>query len=168
LGSDQHLLAAYGQSNDSWTLGYNLFADVWLGTNLVEQSVGVLECSLHAVSDQFQVYNGHSNFINNLVSNSNFSKFGMPIDNAVPTDTSAAVSSWYLYASYILSLTPLSLGWSLFVAAMTTNEALRSALIANVYNETVIAWRLFKFESNPAFAVYYDSASGTPLQGVYR
>jgi hypothetical protein len=106
LGSDQHILAAYGQSSDSWTLGYNLFADVWLGTSLVESSVGVFESSLLAISDQFQVYNGHSSYINNLVLNSNFSNYGMPIDNAVPTDTSAAVTSWYLYDYYILSLTP--------------------------------------------------------------
>ena len=37
--ADQHILAVYGQ--DSWTLGYNLFADRWLGTTLVEQSVSV-------------------------------------------------------------------------------------------------------------------------------
>ena len=43
LGSDQHVLAVYGQSN-SWTLGYNLFADVWLGTNLVDSSVGFRAC----------------------------------------------------------------------------------------------------------------------------
>jgi hypothetical protein len=88
LGNDLHLLAAYGQS-DSWTLGYNLFADVWLGTELVESSVGALEFPL-TVSDQFQVYNGHSNFIYNLLSNSSFSTFGMPIDSA---NTSVAVSS---------------------------------------------------------------------------
>jgi len=40
---DQHVLAVYGQAN-TWTLGYNLFADVWLGTNLVEASVGVRKC----------------------------------------------------------------------------------------------------------------------------
>ena len=96
MGSDQHLLAAYGQS-ETWTLGYNLFADVWLGTNLVESSVGVLECLLLAVFDQFQVYNGHSNYLNNLVS-SNFSNFGMPVDN-LSTDTTVAVSSWYFYNS---------------------------------------------------------------------
>ncbi|KAH9021634.1 hypothetical protein EDB84DRAFT_1274897 [Lactarius hengduanensis] len=38
LDSDQHLLAAYGQAG-SWTLGYNLFADVWLDTGVVESSV---------------------------------------------------------------------------------------------------------------------------------
>jgi hypothetical protein len=43
LSSDQHVLAAYGQP-DSWTLGYNLFADVWLGTNLVDPSVGIHAC----------------------------------------------------------------------------------------------------------------------------
>jgi hypothetical protein len=163
LSGDQHLLAGYGQSNDSWTLGYNLFADVWLGTNLVEQSVGVLECSLHAVSDQFQVYIGHSDFINNLVSNSNFSKYGMPIDNTVPTDTSVAASSRYLYDYYILSLIPLSLGWSLFVAAMTPNQGLRSALISSVFNETILSPA-----GQSTFAVYYDTANGTPLQGAYR
>ncbi|KAH9026781.1 hypothetical protein EDB84DRAFT_1501283, partial [Lactarius hengduanensis] len=35
LASDQHLLATYGQA-DSWTLGYNLFADVWLGTGVID------------------------------------------------------------------------------------------------------------------------------------
>ena len=96
MSSDQNLLAVYGQTN-SWTLGYNLFADVWLETNLVESSVGVFEYSFLAVSDQFQVYEGHSNFVYNLVSNSNVSTFGMPVDNAVPTDTNIAVSSWYFY-----------------------------------------------------------------------
>jgi Domain of unknown function (DUF1793) len=96
LSSDKHLLAVYGQT-DSWSLGYNLFADVWLGTDLVESSVGVLEYSFLAASDQFQVYAGHSNFIDNLVLTSNFSTFGMPVDNAVPTDTNIAVSSWYFY-----------------------------------------------------------------------
>lgn len=50
-----------------------------------------------AVSNQFQIYNGHSNYIENLVLTSNFSDFGMPIDNAIPADTSVAVSSWYFY-----------------------------------------------------------------------
>jgi len=40
LGSDQHLLARYHDGeNPSWTLGYNLFADKWLGLGLVEESV---------------------------------------------------------------------------------------------------------------------------------
>ena len=102
MGSDEHVLATYGRSN-SWTLGYNLFADVWLETNLEDSSVGVIGCSLFAVSDQFQVFTGHSSFINNLVTNSNFSYYGMSIDSA---DKSATVLSWYLYDSYILSLTP--------------------------------------------------------------
>jgi hypothetical protein len=97
LGSDQHLLAVYGQSDsESWTLGYNLFADVWLGTELVESSVGILEYSFLAVSDQFQVYAGHSNFIDNFLLTENFSTFGMPVDNA---NTNVAVSSWYSYNS---------------------------------------------------------------------
>ena len=93
MASDQHLLAVYGQSDDSWTLGYNLFADVWLDTNLVESSVGILECSFIAVPDQFQIYEGHSSYIDGLVLTSNFGRFGMPSDNA--NSTSLAVSSWY-------------------------------------------------------------------------
>jgi hypothetical protein len=71
-----------------------MFADVWLGTNLVESSVGILECSSIAIPDEFQVYDGHSSFIDNLVLTSDFGYFGMPSDNVAPTDTSVAVSSW--------------------------------------------------------------------------
>jgi hypothetical protein len=94
LSSDRHLLAAYGQNN-SWTLGYNLFADVWLGTGLVEPTVGILECSFTAVPDDFQVYDGHSSFIDNLVLTSDFGYFGMPSDDVA--DTTVAVSSWYFH-----------------------------------------------------------------------
>jgi len=38
LGSGQHLLVGYYMLG-SWTLGNNLFADVWLRTNVVESSV---------------------------------------------------------------------------------------------------------------------------------
>ena len=65
------------------------------------------------VSDQFQVYNGHSNFIENLVLTSNFSSFGMPIDNAIPTDTSVAVSSWYFIIIKFCCLTLFQVGVSL-------------------------------------------------------
>ncbi|KAH9996263.1 DUF1793-domain-containing protein [Russula vinacea] len=81
LTSDQHLLAVYGQAN-SWTLGYNMFADVWLGTDLVESSV----------------YDGQSSFINNLALTSAFSKFGMPVDS-VNSDTGVVMSSWNLFAA---------------------------------------------------------------------
>ena len=49
---------------------------------------------VYSVSDEFQVYDGHSSFIDNLVLTSDFGYFGMPSDNAAPTDTSVAVSSW--------------------------------------------------------------------------
>ena len=83
----------YGQ-NDSWTLGYNLFADVWLNTSLVEPSVGILECSSIVVPDEFQVYDGHSNYIDLLMLSSDFGYFGMPSDNLSST---VAVSSWYFH-----------------------------------------------------------------------
>ncbi|KAI0259716.1 hypothetical protein BC834DRAFT_904631 [Gloeopeniophorella convolvens] len=38
LGSDQHLLASYGDET-SWSLGYNYFADLWLGTEVLTQEI---------------------------------------------------------------------------------------------------------------------------------
>ena len=40
LASDQHLLAQY-KNESSWTIGYNLFADQWLQTGLISQSVRI-------------------------------------------------------------------------------------------------------------------------------
>ena len=80
MSSDQHLLAAYGQA-DSWTLGYNLFADVWLGTNLVESSVCARGFSFFADLYRVQVYNGQSNYLENMTSNSTVGNFGMPADS---------------------------------------------------------------------------------------
>jgi hypothetical protein len=149
----------YGQA-DSWTLGYNLFADVWLGTNVVESSVGVSECSFLAVPHRFQVYNGQSSFIDNLASSSTFSKFGMPIDNLL-SDTGVAVSSWYFYNPQIPLADPV-LGWNLFAAAMTTNQDLRSQLIGKVHNRASFN------TSAGVFPVNYGSTDGSTLQGVAR
>ncbi|KAF8263272.1 hypothetical protein EI94DRAFT_1704113 [Lactarius quietus] len=127
LASDQHLLATYGLA-DSWTLGYNLFADVWLGTSVVESSV----------------YDGQSSFIDNVTLSSNFSNYGMPVDN-YNTDTSTAVSSW-----------------TLFVAAMTSNQDLRTNLISRVHN------RASYNATAGVFPVLYDSSSGLIDQGGAR
>jgi hypothetical protein len=100
LGNDQHVLAVYEQT-DSWTLGYNLFADVWLGTNLVDSSVGSGVCWCDVFADNFQVYDGQSSFIDNITLTSGFSNFGMPVDNLL-SDTTTAVSSWCFY--HVLNL----------------------------------------------------------------
>ena len=78
---------------DSWTLGYNLFADVWLGTNFIDSSVGILLISTLScrtetlIRVRLQIYDGQSSFLNDLFT-SNFSDhlFGMPVDN-IGTDT---------------------------------------------------------------------------------
>jgi hypothetical protein len=88
----------------------------------------------------------------------------MPIDNAVPADTSVAVSSWvFVRLLYSVADSVPSLGWTLFVAAMTSNQGLCSELIYKVVNATITSKA-----SDPAFAVYYDAASAAPLQGVVR
>ncbi|KAI0267463.1 hypothetical protein BC834DRAFT_842651 [Gloeopeniophorella convolvens] len=89
LDTDQHLLAVYGNAS-SWTLGYNLFADVWLGTNLVDSSV----------------LDGHASFIDNLASTSSFASFGLPVDS-LNSDTMTTISSWNLFAAAITPNTDL-------------------------------------------------------------
>ncbi|KAH9011379.1 hypothetical protein EDB84DRAFT_1648584, partial [Lactarius hengduanensis] len=83
LDSGQHLLVAYGLVNSS-SLGYNLYADVWLGTGVVESSVGV--------------YDGQSSFINNYTLTSTSSNFGLPVDSYT-ADISNAASSWKGFTS---------------------------------------------------------------------
>ncbi|KAH9044229.1 hypothetical protein EDB84DRAFT_1470134 [Lactarius hengduanensis] len=83
LTGDRCLLAIYGLV-ESWTPGYNLFADVWLGTNVVESSI----------------YDGQGSFLDNLLLTSNSSDSGMPVDN-LGWDTSVRVSSWNLFVAAV-------------------------------------------------------------------
>jgi len=85
LANDQHLLAVYRQTG-SWTLGYNLFADIWLDTGVIESSV----------------FDGQSSFIDYLTLTSTFSNFGMPVDN-LGSDTNVAVSNWDLFVAAMTS-----------------------------------------------------------------
>ncbi|KAH8993654.1 hypothetical protein EDB86DRAFT_2830153, partial [Lactarius hatsudake] len=108
LDSDQHLLAVYRQEG-SWTLGYNLFADVWLDTGVVESSV----------------FNGQSSFVDNLALTSSFS-------------------------------------WNLFVAAMSSNQDLRTNLISRVHNRASFN------TSAGVFPLSYDSTHGSTILGGAR
>lgn len=58
----------------------------------MDSQVSFRRYSFPVVPDQSQIYDGHSDFIDNLVLTSNFSAFGMPVDSL---DTNVAVSSWY-------------------------------------------------------------------------
>ncbi|KAH9171796.1 hypothetical protein EDB89DRAFT_2096462 [Lactarius sanguifluus] len=124
LDSDQHLLAVYRQE-DSWTLGYNLFADVWLDTGVVESSV----------------FNGQGSFVDNLALTSSFSNFGMPVDS-LSGDTGVAISSW-----------------NLFVAAMSSNQDLRTNIISRVHNRASFN------TSAGVFPLRYDSTHGSTILG---
>ncbi|KAI9459510.1 hypothetical protein BJY52DRAFT_1368858 [Lactarius psammicola] len=79
LTGDQHLLGVYGQIG-SWTLGYNLFPDVWLNTSVVESSV----------------YNGQSSFIYNFSLALGSSEENVPVDNLDPfsKNSPALVAGW--------------------------------------------------------------------------
>ena len=39
MASDKHILSNFGDPNTSWAFEYNLYADKWLGTNLLDDSV---------------------------------------------------------------------------------------------------------------------------------
>ncbi|KAH9027085.1 hypothetical protein EDB85DRAFT_1868559 [Lactarius pseudohatsudake] len=77
LAGDKHLLAAYGKMG-SWTLGYNLFADVWLNTSIIEPSV----------------YNSQSSFVQNI-SLHQASGLLVPVDD-LSTDTNVNLG-WNLF-----------------------------------------------------------------------
>ena len=96
LGNDQHLLAVYEQPA-SWTLGYNLFADIWLGTELIESSVGMNILCFRPTLIILQIYDNQSSFINNLLLDTEISNFGLPVDNLSPS-TSTTVSSQWIYS----------------------------------------------------------------------
>jgi len=66
-----------------------------------------------------------------------------------------------LYGSKRLLANP-ALGWSLFAAAMTSNQGLRSDLISRVFN------RLNNRTISGVFPVYYDASQGLSVLGVAR
>ncbi|KAI9448894.1 hypothetical protein BJY52DRAFT_1228070 [Lactarius psammicola] len=88
LTGDQHLLGVYGQIG-SWTLGYNLFPDVWLNTSVIESSV----------------YNGQSSFIYNFSLALGSSEENVPVDNLDPfsKNSPALVAGWNLF---VAAMTP--------------------------------------------------------------
>ena len=45
LGSDNHLLVQYGDES-SWSLGENMFADMWLQTGLISRDVRIRSLAL--------------------------------------------------------------------------------------------------------------------------
>lgn len=65
------------------------------------------------------------------------------------------------YNFQVLLVDPVS-GWSLFAAAMTSNQGLLSDLISRVHT------RASTSTIPGLFPVYYDSGNGTSLQGTAR
>ncbi|KAI0310959.1 hypothetical protein OF83DRAFT_814390 [Amylostereum chailletii] len=68
LAEDGHMLLAYGADSSSFSLGYNVFADLWLGTGVVDSDVT----------------SGLSRQVNNLFSFSpGNTQFGVAMDSTV-------------------------------------------------------------------------------------
>ncbi|KAH9072178.1 hypothetical protein EDB83DRAFT_2313272 [Lactarius deliciosus] len=96
----------------------NLYAQWKTGTTSSNHpSVSADSCLvLTPIRVGFQIYDGQSSFLDNLLLTSNFSDSGVPVDN-FGWDTRVRVSSW-----------------DLFVTAMTPNQDLRTNLISRDYN----------------------------------
>ena len=88
---------------------------------------------LNIIQIRFQVFDGQSAFIDYLILTSTFTNFGMPVDN-LGSDTNTVVSSWYSCTSDVVWANVVS-GWDLFVAAMTSDQDLRTNLITRVHNQ---------------------------------
>ncbi|KAI0292867.1 hypothetical protein BC826DRAFT_402854 [Russula brevipes] len=127
LSSDRHLLARY-DAEGSWSLGYNLFADKWLETNIVEQSI----------------FDGQSNFLKNLTGTSTVYKFGLPSDYYPNVTEDTTVSAQ-----------------NMFAAAMTSDDELRSILIARLNNRA----NLNNTSGVGAFPLLYDGNNGSGVEG---
>ncbi|KAI0049509.1 hypothetical protein FA95DRAFT_1489040 [Auriscalpium vulgare] len=84
LGSDNHLLASLGAAN-SYTLGYNLFADQWLGTGLIDSSI----------------IDAHTKFLGNMMTAGPNTSYGVANDNYNVTFT--ANSAWNMFAAATVS-----------------------------------------------------------------
>ena len=94
---------------------------------------------------------------------SNFTNFGMPVDNIV-SNTAVTISGWYfrIFGNAFLIVGAILLGWNLFVAAMTPDGDLRSNLISRVHNRASFN------TSSGVFPLSYNSSSGATIQGVAR
>ncbi|KAI0312207.1 hypothetical protein OF83DRAFT_677991 [Amylostereum chailletii] len=79
LADDGHMLLAYGADGSSFSLGYNVFADLWLGTGVVDSDVT----------------SGLSRQVKNLFSLSPpYTQYGLPIDS---TATDQVQSAWNMF-----------------------------------------------------------------------
>ncbi|KAI0309520.1 hypothetical protein OF83DRAFT_1071921 [Amylostereum chailletii] len=75
----QTLLAAYGHQS-TWSLGYNLFADRWLGTDVVNSTI----------------FAAQGSSLQNLLQTSGSTNFGLGVDS---TSTTIVTSSWNMFAA---------------------------------------------------------------------
>ena len=108
----------------------------------------------------FQVYRGQSNFIDGLTLTSTFSNFGLPVDN-LGSNTGVAISSQSTHSLEAVSANVVS-DWDLFVAAMTSDQSLRTDLISRVHN------RASYNVSTGVFPTEYNSTSGSTTLGAAR
>ncbi|KAI0696707.1 hypothetical protein BC835DRAFT_1414100 [Cytidiella melzeri] len=83
--SAQHILSNYGSQSTSFSLAYNLYADKWLGTNIVPASV----------------YSNEETFLKTLIANN---PNGLPIQNDPSTSqTQSGNTAWTLFTAATVS-----------------------------------------------------------------
>ncbi|KAH8997908.1 hypothetical protein EDB92DRAFT_1305914 [Lactarius akahatsu] len=144
LARDQHLLAAYGLE-DSWTLGYNLFADAWLGTAVVESSV----------------YDSQSSFIYNFTATLVPPRaFGMPVDS-YSADIKITASSWTLFVVAMTSDEDLSTN---LISRVHSRASLNTSVgVFPVYYDSA-SGLTYRGEASPAQgAMYAPLALAAPV-----
>ncbi|KAI0267843.1 hypothetical protein BC834DRAFT_870190 [Gloeopeniophorella convolvens] len=81
LGSDQHLLATYGDQS-SWSLGYNYFADLWLQTHILSKAT----------------FDAQLDFLSNTKVSGTFdvANVGVALDSFRPSNVT---TSWNIFAA---------------------------------------------------------------------
>jgi hypothetical protein len=116
----------------------------------------------------FQVYSAHSDFLNTTQRDLTFNEtiFGFPTDDGltfVPITLNPIVSSWQFNFCFNTLRADAVLGWNLFVAAMTPNDALRSSLITRIHNRA----SLFGSQRMGIFPLCY-TMNGSDVSGLAK
>ena len=121
-----------------------------------------------------QVYSAHSDFLNNTPWDLAFNEtiFGLPVDGSevdqadqqgIWLPARPIVPCWQSFFYFDTRRADAVLGWNLFVAAMTPNDALRSSLITRIHKRA----SLFGSQRMGIFPLRY-TLNGSDASGLAR
>ncbi|EIM89463.1 uncharacterized protein STEHIDRAFT_52330 [Stereum hirsutum FP-91666 SS1] len=140
------LLATYGQSS-SWTLGDNIFFDLWLQTGLVEESVRIslrhFHCGYNSrkpsylVLFHFKILDAQTQLYSTLIGSGSF-QYGLPADSSSLDRIASGMSGHSCYLIQKNRHNSINfLGWNLRAAAISANQTIAQSLISTIRSHSL-------------------------------